>query len=209
VTSQSSISLVDGDITRDFAAAAREVGVSAWDLETSGLDWAKDRIGTCQVHVPGLGVEIVTVGKRAPERLATLLSSARDVKVFHHAAFDLRFMRFHWGVRAASINCTKVQAKIALPGRGPKAYSLKPLVSEFVGVSLDKSLQVSDWTSRSLSDEQLAYAAGDVLYLVQLRDALGDVASREGVGDLVDASFSYLPTRVETDVRGCGDVFAY
>lgn len=209
MASDPTVALVEYDISRDFEEAARAAGVTGWDLETTGLDWATDRIGTCQVYVPGRGVEIVQIGERKPQRLVNLLSSADVTKVFHHAAFDLRFMRFNWGMQPASIHCTKILAKIALPRREPRAYSLKPLVAEFIGANLDKSLQVSDWTSESLTAEQLTYAARDVLHLIDLRDALLQVAEEQRVLDLVASSFAYLPTRVETDLRRCGDVFAY
>jgi ribonuclease D len=36
-----------------------------------------------------------------------------------------------------------------------------------------------------------------------------DEARANGVADIAERTFEYLPTRVETDIRGCGDVFAY
>jgi ribonuclease D len=55
----------------------------------------------------------------------------------------------------------------------------------------------------------LTYAVRDVEYLVPLLDRLMDEARSSGVADIAERTFEYLPTRVETDIRGCGDVFAY
>lgn len=203
------VQIVEGDISATLEGAALRGGVVGCDIETTGLDWLQASIATVQVYVPGVGVEIVRIGAKRPSRLVELMRSPKVRKVFHHAAFDLRFMRHHWGVRAEAVNCTKVLAKIVHPGRENGEYSLKQLLQESLNVAIDKSMQVSDWTAPELTLEQRQYAVRDVLYLVDLRDVLLDDARRLGLADIVDDSFRYIPTRVETDIRGCGDVFAY
>ena len=203
------VEIVTQDMSPALEGAERSYGVLGCDIETTGLDWSSDKIATVQVYVPGVGVEIVRVGPNPPARLSEVMRSARVTKVFHHAAFDLRFIRHHWGVRANAVNCTKVLAKIVAPARDSRSYSLKPLLAEYLNVSIDKTMQISDWTSESLSPEQLQYAARDVLFLVDLRNVLLSDARRLGLVDLVEDSFQYIPTRVETDLRGSGDVFAY
>jgi len=86
------VDLVEGDVSADFEGAARDAGVVAWDIETSGLDWRLDRIATCQLHVPNFGTQVIRVDGRRPDRLRELLVSEHVLKVFHHAPFDLRFM---------------------------------------------------------------------------------------------------------------------
>jgi hypothetical protein len=53
------VDLVEGDVTSDFEPAARDAATVAWDIETSGLDWRLDQIGTCQLHVPDVGTQII------------------------------------------------------------------------------------------------------------------------------------------------------
>ncbi len=57
--------------------------------------------------------------------------------------------------------------------------------------------------------KQLAYAAGDVTHLLDLADRLFTMCTRTGLGPLLVDSFEYLPTLVELDMRGSGDVFSY
>lgn len=196
------------DLSPEFDSAMRCAGVSAWDIETDGLNFRHDAIRTCQVFVPGAGVEIVRVSTdgTAPPRLADALTSERVFKVFHHAAFDLRFMRQHWGVRPRNVGCTKVLSKIVQPER--ESHSLAPLVWTYLGIELDKAPRLSDW-SQELTPEQLSYAAHDVLHLLELYRYLWKAALNLGVAELVEQSFAYLPVRIETDLRGSGDVFAY
>lgn len=201
--------LVEGDISADFESAVRDSQIVAWDIETNGLDWRLNRIATCQLHVPDFGTQIIRVDQRRPDRLRELLMSEHVLKVFHHAPFDLRFMRHHWKADARRVSCTKILSKIVRPEAASEEHSLKPMLERFLGVVLDKTQQTSNWLSPELTDEQLIYAARDVKYLVPLLDRLMDKARASGVADIAERTFEYLPVRVETDIRGCGDVFAY
>jgi ribonuclease D len=203
------VDLVESDVSSDFESAVRDARIVAWDIETSGLDWRLDRIGTCQLHVPNVGTQIIRMNGHQPERLRELLMSEHVRKVFHHAPFDLRFMRYQWKASARSVACTKILSKIVRPEASSEEHSLKPTLERFLGVVLDKSQQTSNWLSPTFTQEQLMYAVRDVEYLVPLLDTLMDEARANGVADIAERTFEYLPTRVETDIRGCGDVFAY
>jgi ribonuclease D len=74
-----------------------------------------------------------------------------------------------------------------------------------VHVDLSKQQQSSDWGAAELSQEQLAYAASDVLYLHALRDRLEEMLAREGRMDLAEACFRFLPTRALLDLAGWAD----
>lgn len=45
----------------------------AWDIETSGLDWSSDRIGTVQIYSPQTGSIIVQLGNAPPRNICHLL----------------------------------------------------------------------------------------------------------------------------------------
>ena len=202
------IELRHGDIDRHDLAYAVDTGVVACDIETSGLDWRKDSIGTCQIAMRDRLLVLIPSG-HAPSNLRSLLENSRVQKVFHHATFDLRFMAYRWGVRPRNIACTKVAAKILEPGLDRAAYSLKPVLKRFLAVEISKDLQVSDWLAPHLSDEQLMYAANDVLYLVDLCGTLRGACEAAGLGQELTESWRYLPVRVALDMRGSGDVFSY
>lgn len=198
-----------GDIGKDFSQALLGFGAIAWDIETTGLDWRNDKIGTCQLHHPALGTAIVQLHDMIPSGLLSLLSSKSLLKVFHHAPFDLRFMAYRWKAQPANIACTKIAAKILMPAMEKSEYSLRPLLQRRLGVTIDKSQQRSNWLSASLSSEQISYAASDVMHLMPLFEDLRKDAVASGVWHLVEATFAYLPTRVALDLRGVNDVFVY
>lgn len=203
------VCLYQGDIDDALYDLATASGLVAWDIETSGLDWASDRIGTCQLATAG-AVAIVQLGAwGAPDRLSALLEDVGTRKVFHHAPFDLRFMTFQWKVQPRNVACTKIAAKVLEPGGESSSYSLKPLLARHLDVHIEKDQQLSDWMLPSLSEEQLRYAAKDVEHLIPLYEALLERASATGSRALIDASYEYLPVRVRLDIAGAGDVFAY
>jgi ribonuclease D len=78
-----------------------------------------------------------------------------------------------------------------------------------VGIEISKDQRVSDWIGEHLSDEQLAYAANDVRYLLPLLESLERLARERGLTELLMKCFEHIPTRVELDVRGYPDIYEY
>jgi ribonuclease D len=204
------VEVTRGDLDLDFYWAAMGAASVAWDIETSGLDWAADRIGTCQVATEhGINIVILGDGNQAPKRLATLLESPDTRKVFHHAPFDLRFMTHQWAANASNVACTKVASKILNPELENGGHSLLPVLRRHLGVAISKDEQRSNWLDPDLTSDQVRYAADDVGHLLTLVDVLEQNCRRRGLHDLLSASWRYLPVRVQLDLHGSGDVFAY
>jgi ribonuclease D len=181
------------------------------DTETTGLNWRSDRLALCQVHAPEVGTALVQLDDvPPPERLVSLLGDPTVTKVFHHAPFDLRFMLSAWGGVARNVACTKVASKVLHPRDPNSEHSLDSLLRARLGVTLDKgAVRTSDWTARSLTAEQVAYAAGDVEYLLDLHDDLVAELEVTGRAAVYAACRAYLTTQVELSLLGLEDAFAY
>lgn len=204
------VMLFEGDLpsalARDFAGAA----LVAWDTETSGLDWRSDRLALCQLHAPEVGTAVVRVDSTPPVHLAHILASAGVRKIFHHAPFDLRFMRAAWGATAQNVMCTKIASKLLAPGATNREHSLAALVSRHLGVTLEKGAErVSDWLAPTLSSGQLAYAAKDVEFLLPLHEQLLHLLQVADRSALYTRCCEFLPNQVEISALGLDDVFAY
>jgi ribonuclease D len=198
----------DGDIPEDVyrqMASSRQI---AWDLETTGLDWRNDLVALCQVHSESGLVALIRMGKVPPVRLGRLLSDNTVRKIFHHAMFDLRFMGRLWQVRPSNIACTKIASKLLFPGQ-PDEQRLQTLLQRFVGITIDKSEQTSEWGRTSYSSSQIAYAVRDVLYLFELFEVLTLELERLDLHTLAERCFAHIPTRLELELGGFGDVFTY
>jgi ribonuclease D len=203
------VAVVKGDTTPELFNALRESKKIAWDIETSGLDWRSERIGVCQLYTPHTGTIVVQLGSRRPNNLCSLLEDSDVLKVFHHAPFDLRFMHHHWGVRSRNLACTKIASKLLTPQAPNEDHSLRELLRRHLTVSIDKEEQTSNWMAKHLSAAQLAYAATDVCHLLPLLDALLKKLEAVGLHRLYSECLRHVPTRVELDLLGYDDVFAY
>jgi ribonuclease D len=199
-----------GDLPAGLAAAYGKAGRIAWDVETTGLDWRRDRLATCQVFADSVGVSIVGVGSGKPSRLIALLEDPAVEKVFHHAPFDLRFMVHAWDARPTSIRCTKIASKLLEPHAPRETHTLAHLAWRHLGVRLEKGpVRTSDWSAPELTPQQIAYATGDVLHLPALLDALQPTLRTAGLGKLYDDCCAFLPAHARLETSGYPDVFAY
>ena len=206
----SSVVLRHGDITTEDLSLVLSMRAVAWDIETSGLNWSQESIGTCQVHLPNHFTLMVQLeDEKVPDRLAAVLSDPDVTKVFHHAMFDLRFMAHQWRVRPASVACTKIASKLRQPHADNSENSLQRVLGERLGVHISKGQQVSDWLAPQLTSEQIRYAAADVEYLLPLYRALRSDLRILGLSDLYDRCIAHLPTRVDLEIGGFGDPFTY
>ncbi len=199
--------MLEGDLDEQAFAQALSADVVALDIETTGLDWRSDRIGTVQLQVDDT-TYIIRANGHIPIHLKAVVEDARVCKVLHHAMFDLKFLARQWDMAPANIACTKIASKLAEPGKPHREHSLAPLLKHYLGVRIDKTQQTSDWTS-TLSEAQIMYAAEDVRYLVPLYRCLDAKLHEIGRDGLRDRCYAQLPTQVELEVGEFPDVFDY
>ncbi|RCK40894.1 MULTISPECIES: ribonuclease D [Thalassospira] len=183
----------------------------AIDSETMGLNPHRDRLCVVQLSAGDGDAHLVKFDVESYEapNLKKLLSDPSVLKLFHFGRFDIAVMDKYLGVRCAPVYCTKIASKLVRTYTD--RHGLKDLVRELVGINLDKQQQSSDWGSSDLSDEQIAYAASDVLYLHKAKEELDRRLAREGRTELAQACFDFLPTRAALDLAGWEeiDIFAH
>ena len=179
--------------------------VVAIDTETMGLDPRRDRLCLVQLSSGDGNGHLVQFrnGYEAP-RLKALLANPNVLKLFHFARFDIAVLYQYLGVMAAPVYCTKVASK--LTRTFTDRHGLKDLCRDLLGVEISKQQQSSDWGAAELTDEQIAYAASDVLHLHGLKDKLDGMLAREGRTDLATACFEFLPTRAQLDLAGWREI---
>jgi ribonuclease D len=90
------------------------------------------------------------------------------VCVMHAGSQDLEILDLVCGAVPQHMFDTQIAALFC----GYRTSSLGKLVEGFLGIQLDKSAQLTDWTRRPLPEEDLRYAASDVAHLLELRDVL-------------------------------------
>ena len=201
------ISLHRGDLPADVSFGS----VVAIDTETMGLNPHRDRLCLVQLSGGDGNAHLVQIprGVHKAPRLAALLADPKVLKLFHFGRFDIAVLEYALGVRCEPVYCTKIAARLVRTFTD--RFGLKDLCRELLGVDLSKQQQTSDWGAETLTDEQLAYAASDVLHLHALKAKLDVLLEREGRRELAEAAFKFLPTRARLDVAGWPemDIFAH
>jgi ribonuclease D len=183
----------------------------AIDTETMGLNPHRDRLCVVQLSGGDGTAHVVQIVMDGPEpvRLKALLADPQVLKIFHYARFDLAALYNALGVMTTPVYCTKIASKLARTYTD--RHGLKELAHEVLGLELSKQQQSSDWGAAELTQQQLAYAAHDVLHLHAIKDRLDAMLAREGRLEFAQAAFKFLPVRARLDLSGFPeeDIFAH
>ncbi len=185
--------------------------VVAIDCETMGLHPHRDRLCVVQLSGGDGNAHLVQIskGQTAAPNLCRLLEDETVLKLFHFGRFDIAAMLNAFGATASPVWCTKIASRLVRTYTD--RHGLAKLLQELLNIDISKQQQSSDWGADTLTEAQIDYAASDVLYLHQLRDALTAMLEREGRLDMAQACFDFLPVRARLDLEGWPetDIFAH
>ncbi len=182
----------------------------AVDTETLGLNVNRDRLCLIQLSAGDDAAHLVQFdGAYGAPRLKALLTDPSVLKIFHFARFDIAVLQKYLGVETKPLYCTKIASKLVRTYTD--RHGLKDLAGELLGIELSKQQQSSDWGAKELSQQQLAYAASDVLHLHALKDKLDGMLERDNRREFAEAAFKFLPVRARLDLAGFGedDIFSH
>lgn len=212
MSQQNAIHLHDGDLPDDF-----DIGpVVAIDTETMGLNPHRDRLclvqlsaGDGEAHL--VQIKPVSMGGRGYDcpNLKALLSDDSITKLMHFARFDVAVLQHALGITVSSVICTKIAARLVYTFTD--RHGLAYLCRDLLGVEMSKHQQSSDWGADVLTDDQMRYAASDVLHLHALWEKLEAMLIRENRRELAQSCFDFLSTRARLDLLGYEDpdIFAH
>jgi len=151
----------------------------ALDIETTGLDPNTDRLRLLSLAFPDGTVAVIDLfAFSAPTAAFEVLRPRLEQVelVGHNLAFDLAFLG-RLGLRLARPPFDTLLASQLLhageveDSGQPLPHDLAAVLKRELGISLDKSLQRSDW-SGELTPSQMDYAIEDVCHLLPLSDRL-------------------------------------
>jgi ribonuclease D len=121
--------------------------------------------------------------------LLALLADRNITKVLHSARQDMEIFYHLTGSPPAPVFDTQIAAPL-LGLADQIGYA--NLVKEMLGVTLDKLHTRADWSLRPLGEEQLRYAADDVIYLAALYQPLLERLQSHGRLEWLDEDFRQL-----------------
>ncbi len=126
-----------------------------------------DGDGTCYIIDP------LPISDLSP--LFAVIENPAITKIIHHSNNDILLLD-KMGCHIKGVMDTDVAAKILNYERS----SLATVLKEEFGKEIDKSQQSSNWNKRPLTEEQLRYAAIDVIYLHKIKARLLEEIERLG-----------------------------
>lgn len=196
----------------DIPNSVQFTNAVAVDTETLGLNHHRDRLCLVQISSGDSNAHLVQLGGEfgyTAHNLKNLLKDNQVLKIFHYARFDLGVIKKYLGILPKNVYCTKIASKLARTYTDK--HGLKELCKELLGVEISKQHQSSYWGNKTLSKNQIKYAANDVLYLHKIKSELDKILVREKRLDLLNSVFKFLPTRVKLDLLGweTSDIFSH
>ena len=145
--------------------------VVAVDTEADSFYHYFDKTCLVQVSTSKHSYLIDTLAFDGPEAMAPLarVFSSPDVQVLFHAAeYDIYVLKRDYGYTFANVFDTMISAQLL----GYSSIGLAAIIEHHFSVKVPKDEQRSDWSRRPLTEKQLTYAVGDVLYLARLAKKL-------------------------------------
>jgi DNA polymerase-1 len=146
----------------------KSAAVLGCDTETSGLSSKYGRLLSIQFSDGEFSV-LVPISESVPAgKLAQILTSEKNVKIFHNAKFDLEFLR-EAGHSVNNIFDTMIAKKVLTRGANQSA-SLAETLYRYFAVDLEKSHRTKftkNWDG-IWTGELVDYALSDVIHLPRL-----------------------------------------
>ena len=184
----------------------------AVDTELHGLTMNRDQI--CLVQLCDQEEQICLVRPKrgaGVSRLKALMENKDVLKVFHFALTDVAFFQTSLNIEVTPFCFTKLTSKLIRTYT--QNHGLKDLHMELLGIQMEKEQQQTNWAESDLSQNQLIYAANDVLRLLEIFERLEKmIISRnrlpggKSISELNETAQSMLPGMVELLVHGYGDL---
>jgi ribonuclease D len=136
------------------------------DTEYDSFRYFREKLCLIQIHAHNTVYVFDPLENLNLSFLGRYFDNQHIVKIFHAADNDIRLLKRDYKFNFNNIFDTHRAALLL----GFQQLSLEKMIKEFVGVELkkNKKIQRSRWDNRPLTEEQLEYAAQDVIYLPAL-----------------------------------------
>jgi DNA polymerase I-like protein with 3'-5' exonuclease and polymerase domains/DNA modification methylase len=146
------------------------------NLKHRQLSPRRNRVRLVQLATEGGEVFVIDCQTVDPEPLFAVLN--RQHVIIYNAAFELANLK-RFGFDPKQVTCLMLLGQLLTAGKHQPA-GLAYAVSHWLGISLEKVEQTSDWGTPRLTPAQLAYAARDVAHLLRLHECLSqEIAAAE------------------------------
>ena len=197
--------LTDPSLLGEVAAIIRKEGKAvALDTETygNGLNPWRGDVRLLSLAIPdhpawlldlrATGYDLGELGQCLQERQI----------IAHNAKFDLLWLRHKCGLKLDNLFCTLTASRLLTNGKRELRNDLYTCWERFLGLPPGNDHGKSDWGGMVLTEDQLEYAATDVLHLHRLRDKQLEAIANEQLQSVLDLENRLVPVVVEMENNG-------
>ena len=178
VDRQSTLEKMVGDLSVQTRVAV--------DTESNSLHAFREQVCLMQFSTPGRDYILDPFVFDDLSILCPLFRDLNIEKIFHAAEYDLLCLKRDFDFQFANIFDTMYAARVL----GYPFVGLDNMLSEKLGIKVDKRHQKADWAARPLTASQIDYARFDTHYLFQLRDILEKELEEKGRLQLAREDFA-------------------
>ncbi|MFN8497318.1 MAG: DNA polymerase [Anaerolineae bacterium] len=201
------------NIIRDEREAMRVFATEkelALDIETSGLSPTRDSTAVISLYGPqSKKTAVLHVRGKVSQDLAGFLSRPDTLMITHNGTtFDNLFLS-RVGVDVTNLHHYDTYiGELAIIASGRRdikrdlASTVQRRLRKDISDTKDKDLSTSHWMAPQLSDEQLAYCAGDVHWLVKVRQAQQREVQGTQQANALETEMNLIPAVLQMSLNG-------
>ncbi len=118
--------------------------------------------------------------------------------IFHACSEDVDLI-YHYAQKKSLHNVFDTQVGMSFLGHGLQV-SYQNALKNMLEIDIDKDQTRSDWLARPLSDEQMQYAANDVLYIMQLASKVKAELDQKGMYQFALEDCKHLSLEIASEL---------
>ena len=143
-------------------------GIYGLDTEFIKVDTLWPKLGLFQININGQVFLLDGASLDLTAFWAEIYKAQQNV--FHACSEDIDLI-YHYSEKTILDNVFDTQVALSFLGHGLQV-SYQNALKQILNIDIEKDQTRSDWLARPLTDEQMNYAANDVLYIIQLAEQL-------------------------------------
>ena len=134
--------------------------------------------------------------------LREILAAPMPIKIAHNAKFDAKWTRHHLGIDLGGVFDTLVASQLIGAGDQDRRHNLAEVANHFLGIEVDKSEQVSDWSAAELTQSQVEYAAKDAAIMIDLREKIVERLRQDELVNAAKLEFGCVTAIAAMELNG-------
>jgi len=190
----------------EIQSSIKENCLVGLDTETTGLKVYTAKLLLLQLNIEGniFIIDCTVLDKKYIKYILELLISSNVLFIGHNIKFDIKMLYHNLGVLLTNVYDTMVIESLIYAGLSRTFYfSLEDLIQEYFDIKLDKEIRKTFIEFNGIfTQEQLNYAASDVVFLIELREKQLSYIFEKQSKEVVELEIGLVPVFAKMEYDG-------